>query len=111
MTTMPTTTTRTQRLQRATTAAADHLHAIDAELLRRCAANLAAADAGKLSIPEAAGVFSVNVDELLMLVERLTRPAANPAIHDWDAEADEREQYAGVLAADEADQRRMDARP
>jgi hypothetical protein len=108
---MPTATTRTERLQRITAAAAAHLSAIDAELLRRCAANLAAADAGELSIPEAAGVFSVNVDELLSLVERLARPAAGLARYDWDAEAAEREQYADVLAADEADQRRMDARP
>jgi hypothetical protein len=71
---MPTITSRTERLHRVITAAAARLHAIDAEIVSRAGTNLAAYNDGHMTIPEAAGVFSVNVEELLEIIERLTRP-------------------------------------
>jgi hypothetical protein len=74
MTTTTSTTSRTERLHRVITAAAARLHAIDAATVTRAGINLAAYSDGHLTMPEAAGVFSVNVEELLEIIERLARP-------------------------------------
>lgn len=106
----------------------------DTAVLQRVARNLAAHVAGQLTVTEAAGIFSVNVEELLDIIARLSAPAtdhpvwvktcqhpgcvitsdhghgrhATPAARDWEAEAEEFKQYAADVAADEADQRRWD---
>lgn len=72
-------TARMDRLTRQVEAAADHLAAYDASVVRRVGENLAdfqdAAHANDgRSMAEWAGVFSVNVEELLGLIERITRP-------------------------------------
>lgn len=79
---MQTTTTRIERLQRIVTAAASHLDAIDNATIERVAANLAAYETTPLEQriqqpdfqAQFAGVFSVNMDELLDIIERLSRP-------------------------------------
>ena len=50
------------------------LTATDAAIVERCARNLKASRAGQLTVTEEAGVFSVNVEELLEVIERITRP-------------------------------------
>jgi hypothetical protein len=66
-------TARNARLQRKVQAAAERLHAIDAATVRRVAGNMADHEAGRLSGAEAVGVLSVNVEELLDIIERLAR--------------------------------------
>jgi len=65
---------RNERLRRQVDAAAAHLHAIDAATIRRVGGNMADHEAGRLSGAEAVGVLSVNVEELLEIIERLARP-------------------------------------
>ena len=67
-------TARMERLTREVQAAAERLNRIDAEALVRIGKNLRAFEDGDLAGWEAAGVLSVNVDELITMIERLTRP-------------------------------------
>lgn len=55
--------------------------------------------------PEFCGAFR---ELLSMLVTELDPRPVTSSVHDWDAEAAEREQYADVMAADLAEQRRYD---
>ena len=67
------TTARNERLIRKAHAAAEHLNAIDAALVKRAGDNLAAFHNRELTGPEAEGVLSVTVESLLDIIERLSR--------------------------------------
>ncbi len=59
---------------------------IDAQIVARIRKNHAdyrAAVGGKVNYAEWAGVLEVNVDELLKVIERLTRPALSPCLQSW----------------------------
>lgn len=53
-----------------------NLNAIDLATVNRVGQNHAAYRKGEIRIEEWAGLASVNVEELLEIIERLTRPAA-----------------------------------
>jgi hypothetical protein len=53
----------------------------DEATMERIARNLAAFNEGTLSGAEAAGIFSVNVDELLEIIARLSGPRAVTGRH------------------------------
>jgi len=67
-------TPRIERLRRLADLAASHLYADDAEAIHRISRNLIAFERRELTGPEAEGVLSVNVEELLEIIELLTRP-------------------------------------
>jgi len=64
--------TAAEILDRIAPGASVKLDTLDESTLRRIAGNLAAFNAGTLTGPEAEGVLSVNVDELLEMIARLT---------------------------------------
>jgi hypothetical protein len=50
-----------------------HITATDMAIIGRARRNVAADKAGHLTVAERAGIFSVNTEELLEVIDRLTR--------------------------------------
>lgn len=67
-------TARMDRLTRQVEAAAAELTGIDAEIVRRAGDNWRAFQARELIGPAAEGTLSANVEALLGVIERITRP-------------------------------------
>ncbi len=59
---------------------------IDAQIVARIRKNHAdyrAVVSGQVNYAEWAGILEVNVDELLRVIERLTRPPLSPCLQSW----------------------------